>query len=43
MDNIVIIKPVLCTVIGCIGSVISKAFDGALGGYVCGVYIKEVN
>lgn len=28
MDNVVTIKSVLCTVIGCVGSVIAKAFGG---------------
>ena len=34
MDNIVTIKPVLCTVVGCIGSVIAKAFGGWDAGIV---------
>ena len=43
MDNIVTIKPVLCTVVGCIGSVVAKAFGGWDAGLITLVLFMAVD
>lgn len=43
MDNIVIIKPVLCTVIGCVGSLVTSAFGGWDAGLITLVLFMAVD
>lgn len=43
MDNIVTIKPVLCTVIGCVGSLVTSAFGGWDAGLITLVLFMAVD
>ena len=43
MDNIVTIKPVLCTVVGCVGSLVTSAFGGWDAGLITLVLFMAVD
>ena len=43
MDNIVTIKPVLCTVVGCVGSLVARAFGGWDAGLITLVLFMAVD
>lgn len=43
MDNIVTIKPVLCTVVGCVGSLVARAFGGWDAGLITLIVFMSVD